>query len=102
MRNSAAQSGKFHSGIFFQKPKVDSDREISTLHDCIYVNSKNSKFIISRFFENKIYHRVEEKNLYRNQLLDFEKKIRNGKFFNLKKYSAAEFRILGVPNIYVI
>ena len=67
----------------------------------------NFEFIKSGFFENKILNRVEEKFLYQNPLVIFEKKISSRKIFRLKKNiplrnildSAAEFRILGIPEL---
>ena len=53
-----------------------------------------------------ISHRVKEKTLYQTPLLVFEKKVPLRKIFRLEKNiplrnipdSAAEFRILGIPN----
>ena len=65
----------------------------------------NFEFIKSRFFENKIFNRKEEKILHQNPLLVFEKKVTLRKIFRFGKNiplrnipdSAAEFRILSLP-----
>ena len=62
------------------------------------------EFMKMRFFENKILNRIEEKILYQNPLLVFEKKVPLRKIFRFEKNiplrnipdSAAEFRILGL------